>query len=476
MKESQHTEWKESWRDDHLRWVCGFANAEGGALVIGRDNKGRVVGIPNAARLLEELPNKIRDLLGIVVKVNLRRENGREYLEVVTPAYSSPISYRGHYYQRSGSTLQELKGAALDRFLLRRQGRTWDGVPVPGVAIRDLSGAAIKRFRTLANRSGRVEPGILRVPVLDLIDKLRLSEGARLKRAALLLFLRDPERFVGGAFVKVGFFRSESDLAYHDEVHGDLFTQVAATIDLLRTKYLKAAIRYEGIQRIEYFPVPDAALREALLNALVHRDYAVAAPIQIRIYEDRLKIWNPAVLPEGWTQETLLAPHHSQPFNPDIANVFFRAGEIEAWGQGIDRIFEACRSHGSPNPILQYRANGMRLEFPFGDSYLKAITITTKTTIPIITTATTMEVTTEVTMEVRLLQVMTTDLTRQALQTALGLKNSEHFRKTYLLPALERGLIEMTIPDKPNSRLQKYRITDAGRKFLQAAKKKDRSR
>jgi predicted HTH transcriptional regulator len=82
MKESQHTEWKESWRDDHLRWVCGFANAGGGALVIGRDDKGRVVGIADTTRLLEELPNKIRDLLGIVVEVNLRSEGDAEYVEV----------------------------------------------------------------------------------------------------------------------------------------------------------------------------------------------------------------------------------------------------------------------------------------------------------------------------------------------------------------------------------------------------------
>ncbi|MEQ1881013.1 MAG: ATP-binding protein [Burkholderiales bacterium] len=149
MAESQRTEWKVSWRDDHLRRVCGFANAEGGVLVIGRDDTGRVVGVADAARLLEELPNKIRDLLGIIVEVNLRAERDREYIEVVTPPYPSPISYRGHYYQRSGSTLQELKGAALDRFLLRRYGRTWDGVPVPGVSPRGLSkeGGAPAVFR-----------------------------------------------------------------------------------------------------------------------------------------------------------------------------------------------------------------------------------------------------------------------------------------------------------------------------------------
>ena len=128
MNESQHIEWKESWRDDHLRWVSGFANAEGGVLEIGRDDDGRVVGISDASRLLEDLPNKIRDLLGILVDVNLQHEGGRDYLEIVTPAYPWPISYRGHYYQRSGSTLQELRGAALDHFLLRKQGRTWDAV------------------------------------------------------------------------------------------------------------------------------------------------------------------------------------------------------------------------------------------------------------------------------------------------------------------------------------------------------------
>ncbi|MDX9733217.1 MAG: ATP-binding protein [Thermoanaerobaculia bacterium] len=365
MKESQHTEWKESWRDEYMRWVCGFANAEGGVLAIGRNDQGRVVGVPDAKRLLVELPNKVRDLLGIVVAVNLRRTGGKEYLEIVTPAYPAPISYRGHYYQRSGSTLQELKGAALDRFLLRKQGRTWDGVPMPGLSPRDLSTAAIQRFRSLARQSGRVEPGILREAVPSLLEKLKLRDDAYLKRAAALLFHEDPERFVSGAFVKIGFFRSETDLAFHDEVRGDLFTQVATTVDLLRTKYLEAGIRYEGIQRVERFGVPEAALREAVLNALIHRDYAIPAPVQIRVYADRLTIWNPAVLPEGWGLAELLGEHASLPYNPNVANAFFRAGQIEAWGRGIQRIFEACRAAGAPEPRLEASGHELRLELGF---------------------------------------------------------------------------------------------------------------
>ena len=104
MKENQHTEWKEVWRDDYLRWVCAFANAEGGTLVIGRNDKGAVVGLKDAAKLLEDLPNKVRDVLGIVVDVNLHTEAGLDYVEIVVPAYSNPISYKGEYSYRSGST------------------------------------------------------------------------------------------------------------------------------------------------------------------------------------------------------------------------------------------------------------------------------------------------------------------------------------------------------------------------------------
>ncbi|MEI8312506.1 MAG: RNA-binding domain-containing protein, partial [Verrucomicrobiota bacterium] len=249
--ESQHTEWKESWRDDLLRWVCGFANAEGGRLEIGRNDKGEIVGLANAPKLLEDLPNKIRDLLGILVAVNLHHTDGKAWLAIEVDAYLNPISYRGHYYIRSGSTLQEIKGASLDRFLLRKQGRTWDGVPVPKVKTGDLSAPAIQKFREMAARSGRLDPADLRGSDAALIEKLKLTEGTYLKRAALLLFHDDPERFVTGAFVKIGYFRSASDLVYHDEVHGNLFEQSAKTIDLVRTKYLKAAITYQGIQRIE---------------------------------------------------------------------------------------------------------------------------------------------------------------------------------------------------------------------------------
>ncbi|MEP6905952.1 MAG: ATP-binding protein [Gemmatimonadales bacterium] len=185
MKESQRTEWKESWRDEYLRWLCGFANAAGGVLVLGRNDKGVPVGVPDAKKLLVDLPNKIRDVLGIMADVRLRRERGKELIEIDVEPYPYPVSYKGEYHLRSGSTKQELKGAALDKFLLRKQGRTWDGVPVPSATIRSLAKSVVDAFRTRARQSQRMTAADLKEPIAGLIEKLHLLDGKYLKRAAL---------------------------------------------------------------------------------------------------------------------------------------------------------------------------------------------------------------------------------------------------------------------------------------------------
>lgn len=184
----------------------------------------------------------------------------------------------------------------------------------------------------------------------------------------MLLFHNDPEAVVTGALVKIGFFDTNGELLYHDEIHGDLFTQVDKTMDLLLTKYLKASIRYEGIQRLERFPVPEEALREGVLNAIIHKDYSSGTPIQISVYEDKLMLWNAGELPDAWTVAKLKQKHPSRPFNPDIANAFFRAGMIEAWGRGIERIVQACRAVNTPAPEFRSEQTGLWAEFTFRSS------------------------------------------------------------------------------------------------------------
>ena len=135
---------------------------------------------------------------------------------------------------------------------------------------------------------------------------------------------------------------------------------------LLTTKYMRALISYEDIQRIETLPIPREALREGLLNSIVHKAYESLTPIQIAVYDDKLEIFNCGYLPENWTIENLLGSHRSRPYNPDIANAFFRAGEIETWGRGIERIINGCKDAGCPEPTFECRSGEIWTVFHYG--------------------------------------------------------------------------------------------------------------
>ena len=303
MPELQNIEWKSIWKDDYLAWICGFANAQGGILYIGKNDEGEVVGVASSRKLLEDLPNKIRDALGIIVPINLLEENGLEYLEIPVQPYPIAISYRGTYYYRSGSTNQKLTGLELESFLLRKQGATWDNLPLPSFTIEDVDDDVVSRFKKWASKKGRIDKSALDEPKDILMKKLHLMNNGYLTNAAMLLFAEDPESWQLSAFTKIGYFESDSDLLYQDEIHGSLLDQIDRIIEIVHLKYMKAKISYEGVQRIERYFVPDEALREALLNALCHKDYSRGIPIQVSVYDDRLYIANCGRLPENWSAE-----------------------------------------------------------------------------------------------------------------------------------------------------------------------------
>lgn len=243
-------------------------------------------------------------------------------------------------------------------------GLCWDAIPDPRVGLADLDPAAMADYRKRVGKAKRLSDDALDEDDARLVDNLRLTEGDHLTRAAILLFHRAPERFVPGAHVRIGSFTDESDELFHDIISGDLITQVDKTMEVLLFKYLKAGISY---------PMPEPALREALLNAVVHRDYSVPAPIQIRVHDHRLRIHNPGPLREGWTLETLLGLHAFYPRNPNIANAFYWLGEIETWGRGIAWILRACRRAGTPEPEIRPEPGGLWFEFGFSDEYLESV-------------------------------------------------------------------------------------------------------
>ena len=208
-----------------------------------------------------------------------------------------------------------------------------------------------------------------RLELLDdeiLVDKLHLKEGEYLKRATTLLFGKVPQKYVTGSSIKIGYFKSNSDLVYQDVIEGNLFEQVDKTMELIFTKYLKAFITYEGIQRVESFPISELAFREALINAVVHKDYGSGHTIQISVYDDKLLMWNAGDLPQHWTVETLLQKHSSEPHNPAIAYPFFLAGYIESWGRGIEKIIDESKKFNGITPQFRWQ-NGLWVEFYFNE-------------------------------------------------------------------------------------------------------------
>ena len=362
-KEKQNIEWKETWKEDYLKWICGFANAQGGKIYIGKNDDGTVTGIANAKKLLEDIPNKVRDVLGIIVDVNLYSEENKDYLEIVTLPSSYPVNYKGEYHYRSGSTKQLLKGTALTQFLFEKTGITWDSIPLDNLSADDFWRDSFDIFRKQAILSKRMDEKDLNMTNEQLLDSLGLIKNGKILRAGMMLFHQNPEKWINGAYIKIGFFESDSEISYMDEIHGSLISQADKVIDLIFTKYLKANITYEGVTRIETYPFPKPAIREAVYNAIVHKNYATQIPIQISVYKDKLYISNDCILPSGWTVETLMGKHRSKPFNPNIANGFFRAGFIETWGRGIEKICEACKNYGTTLPEYTVYPEDIMIKF-----------------------------------------------------------------------------------------------------------------
>jgi ATP-dependent DNA helicase RecG len=351
MPEQQNIEYKQNWHDDYLKWVCGFANAQGGVIYLGKDDDGRVVGLADHKRLMDDIPNKIKNAIGIIAEVNLHQESDKYFIEIITTPYTVPISLRGRYYYRSGSTKQELTGASLIEFLLKKSGKTWDDVAEPRASFEDIDQQAVNIFLRASEKAGRlseIEP----LSITELFDKLRLVENGQLKRCAIILFGKNPGRFYPNTFVKIGRFgKDDADLRFQVSEEGNLITLLHTVLSQLNNKFLVSPIEFEGVHRIEKGEFPIAAIREMLLNALVHRNY-VGAPTQIRIYDDRISIWNEGTLPEGLNIESLKRSHASRPRNPIIADVCFKAGYIDAWGRGTLKIIQASKEANLLEPTM----------------------------------------------------------------------------------------------------------------------------
>ena len=251
--ESQTTEYKQQWDDKYLAYISGFANAHGGTLFLGINNAGDVVGVQNAKYLLENLPNKAMQATGVVPDIEILNNDGKEYLAIHIKPSKQPVTCNGKYYVRSGSTLQELGGAALQHFLLERIGYEWDACVCEKATWEDIDSSAVDYFVRNAVSSGRMANSALSDSAKTILHNLNLlTKEGELTNASILLFGRNPQRYFVTSHFRIGRFGiDDTDLIFQDEIDGNLIQMADKVMWKLRTDYLTAPIHYEGMHRVE---------------------------------------------------------------------------------------------------------------------------------------------------------------------------------------------------------------------------------
>jgi ATP-dependent DNA helicase RecG len=360
--EGQRLEYKREWTDRALEDLAAFANTDGGTLLIGIRDDGEVVGTKADDRELQRIANLIAAHLGITPKIEVVNLEGSPIVKIAVEPAAHPVAYGGRYLRRVGVTNRDFALGELARHILARSGRDWDGLPGEW-SVGEVDGEAIAHFARLArNRLPHVDPA----QPERVLENLGLVHAGKLNNAGILLFARRPQRLFPLAQVRIGIFRGSHILDSHD-FQGTLWQQLDGAMERFR-QVLKVRFdirveepSLEGLQRREVWEYPLEALREAVANALIHRDYTYPADIQIRLEEDHLEVWSPGELPPPLTPQALYGPHASVLRNPLIAQAFYFAGIIERWGSGTTRIVDLCRGQDLPEPEFTHWQGGVRV-------------------------------------------------------------------------------------------------------------------
>lgn len=342
--------------------------------------------------------------------------------------------------------------------------RPFDASACPDATLADISEEKVADFLGRAQRSRGYALGP-DTPTDKALAHLNMLDGGQPTHASILLFGRQPQRFLITSEVKCLHFHGTEvgkPIPSYHIYKGTVFELVDQAVDFVMSKIARAVgTRAEGPAAPVTYELPHDAVAEAIVNAVAHRDYASNASVQVMLFADRLEVWNPGQLPPPLTPELLRVPHASIPRNPLIAEPLFLTRYVEKAGTGILDMIKLCEAAGVPAP--QFRQDGGQFVQTLPRPTEGGAAHTTGQVTGQVRGQVAGQVTRQVTPEVnRLLQVLEAEMSRGEMQERLGLKARTNFEERYLKPALAAGLIEPTIPAKPKSRLQKYRLTKKG--------------
>ena len=245
---------------------------------------------------------------------------------------------------------------------MTRLGKTYDELIAPNADLDEIDTNSLQLFLNKARRNNRINFNAEIDNIEVVLKNLNLLNNQnQLRNAAILLFGKEVKKYFSSVTFRIGrFVKDHQDLKFYDVIEGNLFEMPEKVMDVLKSKYLVSNIQYEGLQRIEQLEYPEEVLREAILNAIIHKDYS-GVHTQMSVYDDKIILWNPGQLLSDLTIDQLKEKHPSIPRNRYIADVFFKAGMVETWGRGINKIIQGCSNANLPEPIFEEKANGFQL-------------------------------------------------------------------------------------------------------------------
>jgi len=364
-EDEDRLEFKEGFSRDVVKLGAAFANAEGGLIVLGADRTGQVVGVEGAEELVREIIESFKkhtDPQMIPEITPLGTERGTLLLIRVPEFPLKPVQFDGKCYVKEGRKVRLLGPEEIAELHLKSLGLSWDAFPARDAGIDDLD---LDRFAHYVEKARKTERrNFPDRPPRELLEKLELVREGKPTWAAVLLFGRDPQRFLPQAVVHCGRTRGLSEIVDHRLLGGTIIDQVDEAMTFIKKHLTVHLVISESPERMEVWDFPLEALREAVINAIVHRDYREPSDIQLRITDDKVSIWNPGRLPEGITVEGLYGmTHPSRPRNRLISQIFYDLGLIERYGSGVPRMIEAFRKAGLPTPLFEEAHGGFSVTF-----------------------------------------------------------------------------------------------------------------
>ena len=368
--ETNSIEFKENFDRETIETSGAFANTKGGIILIGVSDKGEVNGVQIGKETMNDWANQISQSTEprIIPEIERSEIEGKNVVIVRIREFPiKPVSVRGRCFRRVETSNRMMTPQEISEMHIHSMGTSWDAFPAGDKTLDDIDLKRVERYIKEANATGRrkIEDG----PV-EVLKKLEFIKDGKAAWAAILTFGKEPQRPLLQSAVHCGRFRIDKAQIIDDlMVETDLINQVDEVIKFV-TRHISVRYQFEGKpRRKEVWEYPLEALREAIINAIVHRDYTAPSNVQVEIYDDRIDIWNPGKLLPGITIDDLYKKEHKSVIrNRLIAQVFYDIGYIEKYGSGTIKIIDLCRRHGLPSPEFKEVSGGFSVIFR-KDSY-----------------------------------------------------------------------------------------------------------